>query len=53
MQAVKQELKQVSEQIDKAERDLVKAKAETDHKEVDFLRNTLLELHRGENILCE
>ncbi|DBB14149.1 TPA: hypothetical protein ACH3X3_001100 [Trebouxia sp. C0006] len=53
LQAVKQEVEKVCAQIDKAEGELAKAKAETDNKEVDFLRNTLVELHRKENTLLE
>ncbi|KAL0053949.1 hypothetical protein WJX82_001588 [Trebouxia sp. C0006] len=53
LQAVKQEVEKVCAQIDKAEGELAKAKAETDTKEVDFLRNTLVELHRKENTLLE
>lgn len=53
LQAVKQEVKNVCAQIDKAEGELAKAKAETDNKEADFLRNTLVELHRKENTLLE
>ncbi len=53
LQAVKQEVEKVCAQIDKAEGELAKAKAETENKEVDFLRNTLVELHRKENTLLE
>ncbi len=53
LQAAQQDIHRVSAQIDKAERELAKARADNDSKEVDYLRNSLVELRRQLSSLCE
>ena len=53
LQAVQHEINKVGAQIDKADGELAKARADTDNKEVDFLRNSLVELRKKENSLRE
>jgi len=53
MQEVQQEIKIVSAQIVKADGELLKARADSDNKEVDFLRDSLLELRRQLSALRE
>ncbi len=53
LQAVQQEINKVVTQIDKADGELAKARANTDSKEVDFLRNSLVELRKEMNSLRE
>ena len=53
LHAVQQEIKKVGAQIDKADGDLAKARADTDNKEGDFLRNSLVELRKEKNSMLE
>ena len=53
LHAVQLEINKVGAQIDKADGELAKARANTDNKEVDFLHNSLVQLRQGKNSLLE
>ena len=53
LHAVQLEINKVGAQIDKADGELAKARADTDNKEVDFLQNCLVQLRQGKNSLLE
>ena len=53
LHAVQLEINKVGAQIDKADGELAKARADTDNKEVGFLHNSLVQLRQGKNSLLE